>query len=90
MDDPQPVYGSYQKNKIAQAFQRDDVRDKVINYMGLIKQCDDELGRILDHLVEAGQMADAMIVLTSDQGIIWAIIGWGKRICSTNNPSKFQ
>ena len=69
LDDPQPVYGSYQKNKIAQAFQRDDVRDKVIPaYMGLIKQCDDELGRILDHLDETGQMADTMIVLTSDHG----------------------
>ena len=29
----------------AEAFQRDDVRDKVIPaYMGLIKQCDDQLG----------------------------------------------
>ena len=69
LEDPQPVYGSYQKNKIAQAFQRDDVRDKVIPaYMGLIKQCDDELGRILDHLDETGQLADTMIVLTSDHG----------------------
>jgi arylsulfatase A-like enzyme len=69
LDDPQPVFGSYQKNKIAQAFQREDVREKVIPaYMGLIKQCDDELGRILDHLETTGQLSETMIVLTSDHG----------------------
>jgi arylsulfatase A-like enzyme len=36
--------------------------------MGLIKQCDDQLGRLLDHLEDTGRMADTMIVLTSDHG----------------------
>lgn len=68
-DDPQPVYGAFMGNKIAQAFQQDDVRQKVIPaYMGLIKQCDDQLGRILDHLEETGEIANTMIVLTSDHG----------------------
>ena len=50
-DDPQPVFGAYMENKIAQAFQKDEVRQKVIPaYMGLIKQCDDQLGRLLDYL----------------------------------------
>ena len=43
-EDPHPVFGAYQGNKIAQAFQKDEVRQKVIPaYMGLIKQCDDHL-----------------------------------------------
>ncbi len=68
-EDVQPVFGAYQNNKIAQAFQKDEVRNKVIPaYMGLIKQCDDQLGRILDYLEETGQMDDTMIVLTSDHG----------------------
>ena len=68
-EDPQDVFGAYQGNKIAQAFQKDEVRKKVIPaYMGLIKQCDDQLGRILDHLEKTGQMDDTMIVLTSDHG----------------------
>lgn len=68
-DNPQPVFGAYQNNKIAQAFQKEEVRNKVIPaYMGLIKQCDDQLGRILDRLEETGQMDDTMIVLTSDHG----------------------
>ena len=64
-----PVYDAYMSNRIAQAFQREDVRQKVIPaYMGLIKQCDDQLGRLLDHLETTGQMQDTMIVLTSDHG----------------------
>ena len=67
--DPQPVFGAYMQNKIAQAFQQDEVRQKVIPaYMGLIKQCDDQLGRILDYLEETGEMDSTMIVLTSDHG----------------------
>lgn len=68
-EDPHPVYGAYQSNKIAQAFHRDEVRDKVIPaYMGLIKQCDHQLGRLLDHLEAADTLKDTMIVLTSDHG----------------------
>ncbi|MBF9030478.1 sulfatase-like hydrolase/transferase [Rhodobacterales bacterium HKCCE3408] len=68
-EDPHPVFGAYMDNRIAQAFQRDEVRAKVIPaYMGLIKQADDQLGRLLDHLEATGRMADTMIVLTSDHG----------------------
>ncbi|MEH6523097.1 sulfatase-like hydrolase/transferase [Sulfitobacter sp.] len=68
-EDPHPVYGAYQSNKIAQAFHREEVRDKVIPaYMGLIKQCDDQLGRLLDHLEATDTLKDTMIVLTSDHG----------------------
>ena len=68
-DDPHPVYGAYMNNKIATAFQDDEVRAKVIPaYMGLIKQWDDQLGRILDHLEATGQIDTTMIVLTSDHG----------------------
>jgi len=68
-DDPHPVYAAFMDNKIAQAFQQNRVRDKVIPaYMGLIKQCDDQLGRLLDWLEDTGRLSDTMIVLTSDHG----------------------
>ncbi len=68
-ENPHPVFGAYQGNRIAQAFQRDDVREKVIPaYMGLIKQCDDQLGRLLDHLEATDKLKDTLIVLTSDHG----------------------
>ncbi len=64
-----PVFDAYMGNKIAQAFQQDEVRKKVIPaYMGLIKQCDDQLGVILDYLEQSGRMDNTMIVLTSDHG----------------------
>jgi arylsulfatase A-like enzyme len=68
-DNAHPVYDAFMGNKIAAAFQQDEVRRKVIPaYMGLIKQCDDQLGRLLDHLEATGRMKDTMIVLTSDHG----------------------
>ena len=67
--DPHPVFDAFMSNKIATAFQQEDVRQKVIPaYMGLIKQCDDQLGRILDKLERSGQLGQTMIVLTSDHG----------------------
>ncbi|MDO6729978.1 sulfatase-like hydrolase/transferase [Marinovum sp. 2_MG-2023] len=69
LNDPHPVLDAYHNIRVAQAFQQDAVREKVIPaYMGLIKQCDDQLGRLLDHLEATGKMDDTMIVLTSDHG----------------------
>ncbi|MCJ7872758.1 sulfatase-like hydrolase/transferase [Phaeobacter sp. J2-8] len=69
LNDPHPVLDAYHNIRVAQAFQQDAVREKVIPaYMGLIKQCDDQLGRLLDHLETTGKMDDTMIVLTSDHG----------------------
>jgi len=67
--DPHPVYAAYMNNVISRAFRRDEVREAVIPaYMGLIKQCDDEFGRLLSYLEETGRLEDTMIVLTSDHG----------------------
>ncbi len=67
--DPHPVYAAFMNGRIASAFQRDEVRQKVVPaYMGLIKQCDDQLGVLLDYLETSGRLSDTMIVLTSDHG----------------------
>jgi len=64
-----PVFDQYMNNMIGQAFQKDEVRDVVIPaYMGLIKQCDDQMGRLFKYLEDTGRMEDTMIVLTSDHG----------------------
>ena len=64
-----PVYNAFLNNKIAKAFQNDEARAKVIPaYMGLIKQCDDQLERIINYLEETGKIKDTVIVLTSDHG----------------------
>ncbi|WP_147126178.1 sulfatase-like hydrolase/transferase [Shimia ponticola] len=68
-EDAHPVYDVHMRGKVGAAFQQESVRNKVIPaYMGLIAQCDDQLGRLLDHLESSGQMDNTMIVLTSDHG----------------------
>ena len=68
-EDPHPVYGAFMGNVIGRAFARDEVRREVIPaYMGLIAQCDDQFGRLLDHLEATGRLKDTMIVVTSDHG----------------------
>ena len=64
-----PVLKAFMDTKIGQTFSRQDVRDAVIPaYMGLIKQCDDQMGRLFKWLEDTGRMDDTMIVLTSDHG----------------------
>lgn len=66
---PHPVYGAFMDNLIGRTFSRDEVRETVIPaYMGLIKQCDDQMGRLFRHLEATGAMEDTMIVVTSDHG----------------------
>ncbi|WP_306006789.1 sulfatase-like hydrolase/transferase [Aquicoccus porphyridii] len=64
-----PVMKGFMDTKVGQAFSRDEVREAVIPaYMGLIKQADDQMGRLFAWMEETGRMQDTMIVLTSDHG----------------------
>lgn len=67
--DPHPIYRAFMENLIGRSFSRDEVRDAVIPaYMGLIKQCDDQMGRLFRWMEETGAMEDTLIVATSDHG----------------------
>lgn len=64
-----PLFSAFMKSGVAETFSRDEVRSKVIPaYMGLISQCDTELGRILHYLESTGQAENTVIVVTSDHG----------------------
>lgn len=66
---PHRVYDAFQQQRYSQAFARDDVRRAVIPaYMGLIKQIDDELGKLFAYLEARDLLASTMIVFTSDHG----------------------
>ena len=44
---PNPIYAAFMETPVARAFSREDVRQSVIpTYMGLIKQADDQMGRL--------------------------------------------
>ena len=67
--DMHPVYANYVNNRVGQSFSRDEVLEHTIpSYMGLIKQCDDQMGRLFDYLKSNGLWDNTMIVLTSDHG----------------------
>jgi arylsulfatase A-like enzyme len=68
-EDAHPVYRAFRQHPEGVSFSRDEVRHTVIPaYMGLVKQIDDHIGRLLAFLEEAGRMGDTMIVFTSDHG----------------------
>lgn len=66
---PHPVMKGYQSTAPGVNFSRDEVRERVIpTYMGLVKQLDDHIGRLMTFLRESGRDKDTLIVFTSDHG----------------------
>lgn len=64
-----PVQAAYQKHEESEAFARDEAWQTIKPvYLGLVKQIDDEFGRLLDVLDAAGRMQDTLIVFSSDHG----------------------
>ncbi|MDB4053974.1 sulfatase-like hydrolase/transferase [Octadecabacter sp.] len=69
LDDQHPVYAAFTNGRVGKSFSKDHVRQKVIPaYMGLIKQCDDQMGRLFKYLDDSGRAEDTMIIITSDHG----------------------
>lgn len=68
-DTDHPVYRAYINSRICRNMSRDDVRERVIPaYMGLVKQIDDQLGRLFSWMEGAGLLESTMVVFTSDHG----------------------
>lgn len=68
-EQPHPVYGAYQQLDESLTFARDaawqTVRPVV---MGLVKQIDDELGRLFAHMKKSGRLDDTLVIFSSDHG----------------------
>ena len=55
--------------RISKTFSREEIRNTVGPvYMGLIKELDDQMGRLFAYLRESGRLEDTMIVFCSDHG----------------------
>jgi arylsulfatase A-like enzyme len=64
-----PVFAAFMDHAAGRSFSREEVRQAVIpTYMGLVKQIDDQLGRLFEYLESSGRMRDTLIVFTSDHG----------------------
>jgi len=67
--DPHPVYGAFMEERVSRAFSDDTARTRVLTaYMGLIKQLDDQIGRLMTFVEAQGIADETMIVFTSDHG----------------------
>jgi arylsulfatase A-like enzyme len=69
LQEPHPVYQAFMEQEFSESFARDDVRERVIPvYMGLIRQIDDQLGRLFEYMKQRDLFHSTMIVFTSDHG----------------------
>ena len=67
--DPHPIFAEFMDQRVSRTFAREEVREEVIPvYMGLIKQIDDQLGRLFAFMEQRGLLENTMIVFTSDHG----------------------
>ena len=67
--DPHPVYEAMMAHRVSQTFSQPGVREAVMpGYMALIKQIDDELGKLFAFLDEQGLTDSTMIVFCADHG----------------------
>ena len=68
-EDPHPVLRGFQAHSESQTFSREEPRRNAVGaYMGLMRQLDHHIGRLLDFLDAGGRSKDTLIVLTSDHG----------------------
>jgi len=64
-----PLMQAWTSMRVCKSFSRDDVRNIVTPvYMGLIKELDDQLGRLFRFLEQSGHLKNTMIVFCSDHG----------------------
>lgn len=69
LDNPHPVLRAFRQHAASRNFSRDEVRDTVIPvYMGLVRQIDDELGRLFELMEAEGRWQDTLVVFCSDHG----------------------
>jgi arylsulfatase A-like enzyme len=69
LENPHPLLHGYRQELASRSFSRDEVRCTVVpTYMGLVKQIDDQLGRLFAFLRESGLEDDTLVVFTSDHG----------------------
>ena len=68
-DTDHPLMQAWMDMRVSKSFSRDHYRDIVAPvYMGLIKELDDQMGRLFAYLEKSGRMKDTMVVFCSDHG----------------------
>ena len=69
LENPHPVYAAMTHHRVSRTFAKPEVRDAVmVGYMGLVKQIDDEMGKLFAFMTEQGLMDNTMVVFCADHG----------------------
>ena len=69
LDTDHPLMQQWIDTRVSKSFSRDAIRKTVAPvYMGLIKELDDQMGRLFEYLDNSGRLADTMVVFCSDHG----------------------
>ena len=64
-----PVMKAFMNHAEGRNFSKEGAREQVIPaYMALIRQLDNEIGRLMDQLDQIGRLEDTLIIFTSDHG----------------------
>jgi arylsulfatase A-like enzyme len=67
--DPHPVYKAFTETHQSKTYAVDEYRNHALpGTYGLVKELDDHLGRLFQHLQSVGQADNTLIVVTSDHG----------------------
>jgi len=67
--DAHPVVAAYRQQEECVSFQNDEcIRTVRPAYQGLVKQLDDQLGRLFEAMAAMGRLDDTLIVFTADHG----------------------
>lgn len=68
-DDANPIFKGFRDHPESVSMSQDLFRLNVVpTYMGLVKQIDTHIGRVLDTLAQCGRLDNTLIVFTSDHG----------------------
>jgi len=79
-EDPHPVHRAFMEHSESAGFRADGARERVIpTYLGLIREVDDHVGRLLAHLDAKGLTQETLIVFTSDHGDYLGDHGLGEK-----------
>ena len=68
-ENPHPVIAAFMAHQDSRVYRDEEKRQRVIRtYMGLVKQIDDQIGRLLDFLESENLLEETLIIFTSDHG----------------------
>ena len=68
-EEANPIFRGFQEHPESVSFSKDEVRRNMQPaYMGLVRQIDDHLGRLMSFLEKSGRLADTLIVFSADHG----------------------